>query len=110
MRKKGKQNAAARKAGQTKKRYKGLDQAPSYVSPTLTYQDRKDYTLKKDQQVSVLTLDGRVIVPYSGYATHVALIQKGEQKGKGLGPALPRYAQPHNQFSLLVSLEAEPAA
>src|SRR6266436_8353810 len=31
-----KQNAAQRKAGQTKKRYKGLDQAPKYVSPTLT--------------------------------------------------------------------------
>jgi len=30
---KAKQNAAARKAGKTKKRYKGLDQAPKYVSP-----------------------------------------------------------------------------
>src|SRR5229473_1578094 len=108
--KKVKQNAAARKAGQTKKRYKGLDQAPKYVSPTLTYQDRKDYTLKKDQQVSVLTLDGRVIVPYTGYATHVALIQKGEQKGKGLGAALLWYDKPHKQFYLLVSLEVETAA
>src|SRR3989440_11120613 len=27
------QNAALRKAGKTKKRYKGLDQAPKYVSP-----------------------------------------------------------------------------
>src|SRR5713101_7310488 len=108
--KKVKQNAAARKAGQTKKRYKGLDQAPKYVSPTLTYQDRKDYTLKKDQQVSVLTLDGRVIVPYTGYATHVALIQTGEQKGKGLGAALLWYDKPHKQFYLLVSLEVETAA
>src|SRR5262250_1757623 len=33
-----KQNAAHRKSGRTKKRYKGLDQAPRYVSPTLTYQ------------------------------------------------------------------------
>ena len=32
-----KQNAAARLAGQTKKRYKGLDKPPKYVSPTLTY-------------------------------------------------------------------------
>ena len=30
-----KQNAEARKVGITKKRYKGLDQAPKYVSPTL---------------------------------------------------------------------------
>ncbi len=48
--KKVKQNAAHRKAGHTKKRYQGLDQAPKYLSPTLTYQDRKDYTFKKDQQ------------------------------------------------------------
>lgn len=33
-----KANAAARAAGQTKKRYRGLGQAPKYVSPTLTYQ------------------------------------------------------------------------
>jgi putative transposase len=31
------QNAAARKAGMTKKRYKGLDNPAKYVSPTLTY-------------------------------------------------------------------------
>jgi putative transposase len=30
-----KHNAALRKAGKTKKRYKGLDTAPKYVSPTL---------------------------------------------------------------------------
>src|SRR5713226_1366448 len=58
-----KQNAAQRKAGMTKKRYKGLDQAPKYVSPTLTYQHRKDYSFKTAQQASILTLEGRVIVP-----------------------------------------------
>ena len=107
--KKVKQNAAARKAGQTRKHYKGLDKAPKYVSPTLTYQDRKDYRFKKEQQVSVLTLDGRVIVPYTGYAPHVALITKGEQKGKGLGAANLWYDKPHKQFYLLVSLEIETA-
>src|SRR5207249_9869841 len=69
-----KQNAAARKAGLTKKRYKGLDQAPSYVSPTLTYQYKKDYSFQPDQRLSILTLDGRVIVSYTGYEKHVALI------------------------------------
>jgi IS605 OrfB family transposase len=101
--KKVQQNAAARKAGQTKKRYKGLDKAPKYISPTLTYQERKDYTLKKDQQVSVLTLDGRIIVPYSGYARHVALLQRS----KDIGAALLWYDKPHKQFYLLVSLEME---
>src|SRR6266699_6298923 len=68
-----KHNAALRKAGKTKKRYKGLDQAPKYVSPTLTYQYQKDYSFKAGQHVSILTLRGRVIVPYSGYHEHVTL-------------------------------------
>src|SRR6266436_9011733 len=72
-----KQNAAARKAGWTKKRYKGLDQPPKYVSPTLTYQYKKDYSFKKDSHLSILTLDGRVVVPYTGYSEHVALIEQG---------------------------------
>src|SRR5256714_10684763 len=67
-----KQNAALRKAGKTKKRYKGLDKAPRYVSPTLTYQHRKDYSFKAGQHLSILTLSGRMIVPYAGYQEHVA--------------------------------------
>src|SRR5256714_8851031 len=67
-----KQNSALRKAGKTKKRYKGLDKAPRYVSPTLTYQHRKDYSFKAGQHLSILTLSGRVIVPYAGYQEHVA--------------------------------------
>src|SRR5256884_6752217 len=55
-------NAEQRKAGRTKKRYKGLDQPPHYVSPTLTYQDRKDFSLKTESRMSVLTLEGRIIV------------------------------------------------
>src|SRR5215471_490608 len=72
-----KQNAKARKAGLTRKRYKGLDKPPKYVSPTLTYNYQRDYSLKTDQQVSLLTLDGRVIVPYTGYNRHVALLHNG---------------------------------
>ncbi len=100
-----KQNAAHRKAGQTKKRYKGLDKPPKYVSPTLTYQHRKDYSFKRDQQVSVLTLDGRVIVPYTGYDQHVALIQKGAE----IGAAKLWYDKPRKQFYLLISLDIEVA-
>src|SRR2546426_9859384 len=55
-----KHNAAARQAGHTKKRYKGLDSPPKYISPTLTYNYKYDYSFKEHQQVSVLTLDGRV--------------------------------------------------
>ncbi|MFL5655364.1 MAG: RNA-guided endonuclease InsQ/TnpB family protein [Ktedonobacteraceae bacterium] len=100
-----KKNAQARKEGRTKKRYKGLDQAPKYVSPTLTYQYRKDYSFKSEQQVSILTLDGRVIVYYTGYDKHVALIQHGAE----IGAAQLWYDKPKKQFYLLVTLEAEVA-
>src|SRR5947209_20134887 len=101
-----KHNAAARKAGKTKKRYKGLDQAPKYVSPTLTYNYHRDYSLKPEQRVSVLTLDGRVVVAYTGYDKHVALIQHGIS----IGAAKLWYDKPRKQFYLLVSLEMEIAA
>ncbi len=100
-----KQNAAHREAGRTKKRYKGLDKPPTYVSPTLTYQHRKDYSFKREQHVSILTLSGRVIVPYTGYDAHVAEISHGAE----LGAAKLWYDKPHKQFYLLVSLEIEVA-
>ena len=100
-----KQNAAARKAGQTKKRYKGLDQPPKYVSPTLTYQYKKDYSFKKDAHLSILTLDGRVVVPYTGYSEHVTLIEQRIE----IGAAKLWYDKPKKQFYLLVSLELEVA-
>src|SRR5438105_7778386 len=98
-----KQNAQARKAGLTKKRYKGLDKPPKYVSPTLTYQYKKDYSFKPDQHLSILTLDGRVIVSYTGYSKHVSLIQQGAE----IGAAKLWYDKPRKQFYLLVSLEVE---
>ncbi len=98
-----KQNAVARKAGVTKKRYKGLDHPPKYVSPTLTYNYRRDYSLKEGQQVSILTLSGRVLVPYTGYNKHVALLHQGAH----IGAAKLWYDKPHKQFYLLVMLELE---
>src|SRR2546421_2670374 len=103
---KAKQNAAAREACKTKKRYKGLDQAPKYVSPTLTCNYQRDYSFKTEQRVSVLTLDGRVVVSYTGYNKHVALIQEGAS----LGAAKLWYDKPRKQFYLLVSLEVEIAS
>jgi putative transposase len=100
-----KKNAALRKAGLTKKRYKGLDAAPKYVSPTLTYNYHRDYSLKPDAQVSILTLCGRVIVSYTGYSQHTVLIQHGAS----IGAAKLWYDKPRKQFYLLVSLEVERA-
>jgi predicted transposase len=36
-------NVEARRLGRTKRRYKGLDKAPHYVSPTLSYNLGRDY-------------------------------------------------------------------
>src|SRR6266704_1578040 len=99
------QNNAARKAGHTKKRYKGLDQPPRYVSPTLTYNYQRDYSLKAGNQVSILTLDGRIIVSYAGYNEHVALLHQGAS----IGAAKLWYDKPRKRFYLLVSLEVEVA-
>jgi putative transposase len=101
-----KQNALARQAGLTKKRYKGLDKPPKYVSPTLTYNYQRDYSFKTEQRVSVLTLDGRVVVSYTGYNKHVALIQEGAS----IAAAKLWYDKPRKQFYLLVSLQVEIAS
>src|SRR5215467_2714203 len=74
-------NVEARKAGWTKKRFKGLDQPPHFVSPTLTYVFGRDYTLKAAGQVSVLTLAGRVVLPYQGYARHLAWMEHRAKMG-----------------------------
>jgi len=100
-----KKNAKARRAGVTKKRYKGLDQPPKFVSPTLEYQLGHDYGFKTEHRVSILTLCGRVVIPYTGYDQHVALIEHGAQPGS----AKLWYDQPKKQFYLLVSLEIEVA-
>jgi putative transposase len=98
-----KQNALDRKSGRTKKRYKGLDQAPKYVSPTLTYQYKKDYSFRQGHEVSILTLAGRLHVPYTGYQKHLDLIEKEAE----IGAAHLWYDKPHKQFYLLVSLSIE---
>jgi len=100
-----KQNAAQRKAKITRKRYKGLDQAPKFVAPTLTYQLGHDYSFKRECHVSILTLQGRVVLPYTGYDKHVALIERGAH----IGAAKLWYDKPKKQFYLLVSLEVEVA-
>src|SRR6266849_2572999 len=98
-----KQNLVHRQAGHTKKHYRGLDKPPRYVSPTVTYNYGYDYGFKSEQQVSVLTLAGRIILPYQGYDPHTALIQHGAT----IGGAKLWYDKPHKQYYLLVTLELD---
>jgi putative transposase len=100
-----KKNAAMRQAGLTKKRYKGLDQAPKYVSPTLTYQLGHDYSFKTDHRVSILTLAGRIVLPCTGYHDHMAQIAQGASTGT----TQLYYDKPKKQFYLLVALIVEMA-
>jgi putative transposase len=53
--------------------------------------------------VSILTLCGRVVVPYTGFDPHIALMRQGAR----IGAAKLWYDKPKKQFYLLVSLEVE---
>jgi putative transposase len=97
---KARKNAEARRLGYTKKHFKGLDDAPKYVSPTLTYNLGRDYSLRAGQEVSILTLAGRMYVPYQGWSRHIALLQAGAT----IGAAKLWYDRGKRRFSLLVSL------
>jgi putative transposase len=97
---KWRKNQEALQAGYTKQRFKGLDKPPHYVAPTLTYVEGRDYGFKTGNQVSLLTLQGRLIVPYQGYAKHVALMHEGAE----IGSAKLWYDQRRKRFYLLVPL------
>ena len=98
-----KKNAEARKRGYTKKRYKGLDQLRPIRLPHDHVQHRRDYSLKHDQQVSIVTLVGGIVVPIRGYHKHVALLHQGAT----IGAARLWYDRAKKRFYLLVSLEME---
>ena len=98
-----KKNAEARRLGYTKRRFKGLDDAPKYVSPTLTYSYGRDYSLKEGQRVSLLTSIGRLMLPYQGYRKHLALLQAGATIGAGK----LWHDQGKKRFYLLIALEVE---
>ena len=104
LRTKLKQNEKAIKTGRTKKRYKGLDKPPKYVSRTCTLNYHRDYSFIKDQKVSVITLDGRIKVNYQGYSKHLEMIQSGVAK---IGAAKLWYSKPTKAYYLLVSMEVE---
>ena len=98
-----KKNVEHRRARITKKRFKGLDKPPKYSSPTVQYTYERDYTFQCDSRVSLGTLNGRISVPYEGYAKHLALIQRGAR----IGDAKLWYDKARKTFYLLISLEID---
>ncbi|MFT2722434.1 RNA-guided endonuclease InsQ/TnpB family protein, partial [Deinococcus sp. A31D244] len=97
------QNISARQKGFTKRRYRGLDTAPKFVSRTLEYQYGRDYSWKKNGKVSVGTLDGRLILEFDGYQKHLDLIQAGTETGA----AKLSYQRSKKQYYLIVALNVE---
>jgi IS605 OrfB family transposase len=104
LRTKLKQNEEAIKIGRTKKRYKGLDKPPKFVSRTCTLNYQRDYSFVKEQKVSVITLDGRIKVNYQGYSKHIQMIESGVVS---IGAAKLWYSKPTKTYYLLVSMEVE---
>ncbi len=104
LRTKLKQNEEAIIAGRTKKRYKGLDKPPKYVSRTCTLNYQRDYSFASYQKVSVITLDGRIKVNYHGYSKHLEMINSGVAK---IGAAKLWYSKSTKTYYLLVSMEVE---
>ncbi|MDJ0742361.1 MAG: transposase [Xenococcaceae cyanobacterium MO_167.B27] len=97
-----KQNAEAISNGRTKRRYKGLDQAPKFVSRTCTLNYKRDYSFVKGK-VSLITLSGRIKVKYSGYYKHLELIKSGAK----IGAAKIWYDQAKKTYYLLVTLNLD---
>lgn len=98
-----KQSNDAIAKGYTKRRYKGLDKAPRYISRTCTLNYQRDYSFKTDQQVSIITLKGRIVVPYDGYNKHLDLIANGAR----IGAAKIVYQRSSKTYYLMVSIEVE---
>ena len=101
-----KQSNEAIAKGFTKKRYKGLDQPPKYISRTCTLNYQRDYSFKTKQRVSIITLQGRIVVSYDGYNKHLGLITNGAK----IGVAKIVYARSSKTYYLMVSIEVETAA
>ena len=91
-------------AGKTKKRYKGLDKPPKYISRTCTLNYGRDFSWTKEQVLSVITLRGRIKVAYEGYNKHLEIIRSGVAK---VGGAKIWYSKATKTYYLLVSLELE---
>ncbi|MEG4013826.1 transposase, partial [Microcoleus sp. S1D4] len=87
----------------TKRRYKGLDKAPKYISRTCTLNYQRDYSFKTERRVSILTLQGRIVVLYDGYNKHLDLIANGAR----IGAAKIVYQRSSKIYYLMVSIEVE---
>jgi putative transposase len=64
---------------------------------------QRDYSFKTEQQVSIITLQGRIVVPDAGYNKHLDLIANGAK----IGAAKIVYQRSAKIYYLMVSIEVE---
>jgi len=86
------------------KLYKGLDSAPVFKARTVEYQYGKDYSFKKGDHVSVMTLEGRTSIPYEGWSRHVSELKDPSTE---IGSAKLWYQKTRKQWYLLVSYSVD---
>ena len=95
-----KKNAEQRKMGITKKRFRGLDQAPHFSSRTYTLTYGHDYSLQTDlRTVRLMATGGRLKCRFAGYTKHLEWLKLGQ-----IGEAKVWYDRSKNNYYLLVSM------
>ena len=98
-------HATHKARGWTKRRYRGLDKAPHFTALTVTLNHKRDWSLGKDQTVSVGTLEGRVRCRYEGWNRHLEWLAHTAEQGITLGVA-KLWQDPITQaWYLLVAIE-----
>jgi IS605 OrfB family transposase len=100
-----KANAAHKAKGWTKRRYRGLDKAPKFTSLTVTLNHRRDWSLGKEQTVSVGTLDGRIRCRYEGWNRHLEWLKAPHEHGVTLGAAKLWQDPVSKAWYLMVSID-----
>lgn len=98
-------NAGHRAQGWTRRRYKGLDKAPRFTALTVTLNNRRDWSIGKDQTVSIGTLYGRVRCRYEGWTQHLDWLRDPKRYGITCGAAKLWRDPVSRTWYLLVSVE-----
>lgn len=102
------QSALVRKAaggtGRLPRLYMGLEAPPVFRALTLEYQYGRDWSLKKDQTVSVMTLGGRISLKYEGWNRHLDDLR---DEATDIGAAKLWYQKAKKQWYLLVAYTIE---
>ena len=80
-------NAAHKAKGWTKRRYKGLDKAPKFTALTVNLNHKRDWSMGKNQTVSIGTIEGRVRCRYEGWSRHLEWLAHTAEHGITLGAA-----------------------